>query len=77
MESLNTNIKMPHRITTSIELVIALITFFSTLTTTDLLLKFLVSIVTYSSARLFYYYFNDRIKKLIEIIKAKIKKCKA
>jgi len=60
---------MSNKITYSIELALALTTFFSTLITGGIIVDFIVGISTYTCARLFYYYFGERIKKCISKFK--------
>lgn len=57
---------MPHR---DQEVLIGTITFISTIITGDFIADLLVGIIVYSSSRLFYYYFNNRIKRFINKLK--------
>lgn len=65
---------MPHRLTTSNELVFALITIFSTLTMTDFVLKVIMATLSYTVARLFYYYYGEKIRRIIDNLNNKIKR---
>tara|TARA_R110000851_G_scaffold132263_1_gene266638 strand:- start:516 stop:707 length:192 start_codon:yes stop_codon:yes gene_type:complete len=56
------------------ELVFAGLTFSVTLITGDMLVDLVVGIATYSLARLFWWSFEDRIKKTTKIIKSFFKK---
>ena len=65
---------MPSRITTSIELCLGTLTVASTLITGEFLADLVIGIATYTSARLFYFYFGTKIKAFIGRIKNKFKK---
>lgn len=65
---------MPHRITYTIEIYLAGLTMFSTMISGSFFIDLILAVVTYMSARLFYYYFGNKIKWLINNIKLRLKK---
>lgn len=52
------------------ELLVAGVTFASTIVTGHFIADLVVGIVTYTSARIFYHYYNERIIRVIDKIKS-------
>ena len=65
---------MPYRITTTTEIYLGVLTFASTVFTTNFFLDVIIAVITYSSARLFYHYFGEKIKRIIDNLKSKFKR---
>lgn len=57
---------MSGRISTSVEAMLGILTFISTLLTGDIIVDIVVGIVTYALARLFWRYFGPRIVRLLD-----------
>ncbi len=67
---------MPHRINNGIELFIALITLFTSFMMSDFFIQLITATLTYTLARLFYYYFGEKIKRIIDNLNNKFKRLK-
>lgn len=68
---------METKMTVRDELLIAGVTFISTMITGSFWIDLLVGIVVYTSSRLFYHYFHKRIIRFIDKAKSWIKRMKA
>lgn len=67
---------MSKKMTAKQELLVAGVTFASTIITGNLIADLIVGIVTYSAARLFYHYYHKKMIRVIDKIKYWFKKQK-